>query len=449
MEREITKHLLDWKDTPSSARYPLMIRGARQIGKTFTIERFGEQNFESVVSINFEESPEFDQCFNSLSPQKIIESIEIITNIDIEPGKTLLFFDEIQKCPRAIMALRYFKEKLPTLHVISAGSLLEFALREEGFSMPVGRVQYLYFKQLSFIEFLFNSKNTKMLDYIRNINLDKEIPEAIHKKGLELVRQYMILGGMPKVLQTYFDNKSYLDGQRIQNILLTTYKDDFSKYAKTSLHKYLDKVYQKTPSLVGSQIKYSHISQDLDSRYLKIAIDDLSSAGVIFPIFSTSCSGLPLNAHENERKFKLLFLDVGLLQRSTKIEATDLLSQDLLLLNQGAIAEQLVGQELLSYQNPFEEKELFYWSRDQRGSSAEVDYIIRHKSEIIPIEVKAGKTGSLRSLHLLLKEKNLNRGLRISSKKLEIKGNILSVPFYLISKIPQLLDQWSSIGRFD
>ncbi len=336
------------------------------------------------------------------------------------------------------MALRYFKEKLPELHVIGAGSLLEFALREKGMKMPVGRVQYLYLKQLSFREFLYVSGNSNLLEFLDNVDLSQEIPEVIHQQALKLVRDYMSVGGMPMVLDEYLQSQSLQECQRYQTLLLRTYRDDFAKYATTARHKYLQQVYDQTPGLAGRQIKYVNISPEMDSRYLKEAISDLSKAGVIFPVYTTSAAGLPLITHANFKKFKLLFLDIGLLKRATKLDLELLFSENLMLLNRGALAEQFVGQELLAYQDPYDEPQLFYWSREEKSSTAEVDYLINIHANIVPIEVKSGKTGSLKSLHILMREKKLPLGIRISEKKLYLHNNILSLPFYLIYRLPQL-----------
>ena len=227
--------------------------------------------------------------------------------------------------------------------------------------------------------------------------------------------------------------------QAYQTLLLRTYSDDFAKYATNARHKYLQQVYNCTPGLVGQQIKYVHLSPNMDSRYLKGAIDDLKKAGVIFPVYSTAASGLPLLTYLNEKRFKLLFLDVGLMKRATKLDLELLFSEDLMLLNRGAIAEQFVGQELLAYQDPFDEPQLYYWSREDKSSTAEVDYVLNFDSRIVPIEVKAGKTGSLKSLHLLMQEKGFSLGLRLSTQKLQMNEQILSVPFYLISQLARFI----------
>lgn len=437
MKRALLTQLEAWQS--KSMHLPLLLRGARQVGKTYLVEDFGRRYFGEVVSINFELAPEYMACFDTLKPLEIISKIEVISKQRIVPGDTLLFLDEIQLCPNAIMALRYFKEQMPDLHVIGAGSLLEFALSQQGMHMPVGRVQYLYVKPLSFIEYLQATNNQPLLDFIGQVQVGDETPDVIHEAALKLVREYMILGGMPMVVDSYINTGSIADCQSYQTVLLRTYSDDFVKYATSARHKYLQQVYNQTPGLVGQKIKYVNISPEMDSRYLKEAIVDLKKAGVIFPVYSTAASGLPLLTHLNEKRFKLLFLDVGLMKRAAKLDMELLFTQDLMLLDRGAIAEQFVGQELLAYQDPFDEPQLYYWMREDKSSTAEVDYVLNVDSVIAPIEVKAGKTGTLKSLHLLMRERNLPEGVRISTLTLQKNDNILSVPFYLISQLKRLL----------
>lgn len=418
---------------------PMLLRGARQVGKTFLVDYLGNHYFDNFININFELEKKYLHCFESLEPQEIINQIELLSGKEIIPKKTLLFFDEIQSCPRAIMALRYFKEKLPELHVIAAGSLLEFALREEGFSMPVGRISYLYLKPLSFQEFLNVSGHKKIIDFIKEIKLNTPVPEAIHQQLLNLVREYMIIGGMPGVVAEYLQSKRLKQTQHQQTAILQTYQDDFAKYANKAQHKYLQLVYEKAPGLIGNQIKYTAFSDLIHSRELKSAITNLEYAGVLKRIFLTKASGLPLHTFISEKRFKLIFLDVGLVKRATGLDIELLMAKNLLLLNHGAIAEQFVGQELLAYQDPYDKPQLYFWAREEKNAKAEVDYVINIGEKIIPIEVKAGKTGSLKSLQLMLEEKKLPLGIRVSEKPLSMNGRVLSIPFYLLSEIEKFV----------
>lgn len=439
MERQLMQELERWRG--ASPHLPLLLRGARQVGKTYLVREFGARSFEDFVEVNFELAPEYVACFETLKPNEIISRIEMLADKNIVQGKTLLFLDEIQACPNAIAALRYFKEMLPDLHVIGAGSLLEFALHQEDMRMPVGRIQYLYMKPLSFQEYLTAKKHGNLINFIKTICLGDTIPSEIHERLLGLVREYMNVGGMPMVVERYLSTQSLRDCQNYQTLILRTFNDDFAKYAPSKNHKYLQLVFNKAPGMVGKQIKYSTISSEVQSVYLKGAIDDLRKAGVTLPIYATSGAGLPLNTYINEKKYKILFLDVGLVKRATKLDMALLFEDDLMLLNQGAIAEQFVGQELLAYQDPFDEALLYYWAREEKSSTAEIDYLININRAIIPIEVKSGKTGSLKSLQLFMKEYRSQVGVRISGQEFSKYENIVSIPFYLISELARFVGE--------
>lgn len=439
MKRAIEKQLIDWKNDKN--QMPIILRGARQTGKSFLVEQFGEKNFENIVTINLEFQPEFKSCFETMDPLEINNLISAMTGKKIIPGKTLFFIDEIQECPQAILALRYYKEKMPKQHVISAGSLLEFVLNDEDFQMPVGRIQYLYLKPFSFKEFLQASNKLSLLEIIEQSTIQTKIPAVIHEELLKLVRQFFVLGGMPAVLSEYFSSQDLSNCQNIQSSLLNTYQNDFGKYSRKTNHKYLQQLFSKAPGLIGQQFKYVNVSSEMRSRDIKVALENLQHAGIVFSVYATHASGLPFNALANEKRFKLLFLDVGLVKRATNLDAKILLSEDLILLNQGAIAEQFVGQELMAYMNPYEAPQLFYWTRESKSSLAEVDYVINVDSTIIPIEVKAGKTGRLKSLRQFMNEKNSKIGVRISQKPLEIDNKIFSIPLYMISELSRLIKE--------
>lgn len=361
----------------------------------------------------------------TLDPINIVNQIEVLTGEKIIPGKTLLFLDEIQECPKAIMALRYFKENMSDLHVIAAGSLLEFVFHDENFRMPVGRVQLFHMKPVSFKEFLSATGD--------------ETPESIHDKATRAVQEYCVLGGMPAVIDEYIAKKSYMSAQDMQNILLTTYQNDFGKYSGGSMLNYCQLIFNKSAALVAKQFKYTHVSSDIQSRELKPALQRLIQAGILHAVYSTAATGLPLNALLNEKKLKLLYLDIGLLKRAWHLDVDILLESDFLAINQGQLAEQFVGQELLAYQDILTPSEVYFWARDKRGASAELDYVINVGSQIIPIEVKSGKSNSMKSLRIFMAEKNSSVGLKISTDSLRQTENILNIPFYMVSEISRLV----------
>lgn len=437
MNRDLMQSLLRWKD--QSDRMPLLLRGARQVGKTYLIEWLGGQGFDNFININFEIQPEFKACFESLDPAKIINMISLLTSNSIIQGRTLLFLDEVQECPAAIQSLRYFKERMPELHIVAAGSLLEFVLNDTEFRMPVGRIQSLYLKPLSFYEYLDAIGHHNWREHLSQVTLETGIENVLHTQLLKSLKDYLLIGGMPAVIQSYLQHHDYQLCQEKQAAILDTYRSDFGKYAKQINHRYLQLIFSKAPGMVGKTIKYSHFSQDIQARELKPALQLLIHAGIVHPIYLTQASGLPLTTGQVESKFKLLFLDIGLMQYSSRLGADILLADDILLLNRGALAEQFVGQELLTIMRPYEQSELFYWERNKAGSTAEVDYISHAKTTIFPVEVKAGKTGRLRSLQVFLQEKKLEWGIRISQKELSLENNILSVPFYMIPEIDRLL----------
>ncbi len=437
MKRTIQDSLTAW--AKASKRKPLLIRGARQIGKTFAARQLAKR-FENFVEVNFELSPHYQQCFSNLDPNHIVNMIQLLSKQSIQPGKTLLFFDEIQNCPEALQALRYFKEKLPELHVLAAGSLLEFTLYQENISMPVGRIEYLYMYPCTFQEYLLNTGEHRLLDFLAEVALHQAIPTVIHDKLLSLFRTYMAIGGMPEVMSAFIDTPDYHTVQRLQNSILRTYHDDFGKYANLSQHKYLQSVFEKAPGLVGTQVQYTKIAPEYRSRELKQAINLLEYAGILKRIYASTASGLPLSATQNDKKFKFSLLDVGLVQRVSGLEAALLQAPDLIKLNDGQLAEQVVAQEIMAYQDPFSPSQVYFWARDKRGSQAEIDYVVNIKSMILPIEVKSGATGKLKSLRLFMQEKSSPIGVKIATAPLGFEQNILSLPIYLIWKLPELIE---------
>jgi len=437
MHRFVLNDLIKWKNQTS--RMPLMLRGARQVGKTYLIEHFGKTEFNNFVQINLEERPEYKACFQSLNPADVIQLIEALTKQTITPGKTLLFIDEIQESSQAILSLRYFKERLPELHIIGAGSLLEFTMNNSEFNMPVGRVEFLYLKPLSFKEFLLATDNSRLIQFIETVTLTSEYPEVIHQQLLKLLRLYLVLGGMPAVINTYLNGEGLSRCQMIQAAILNTYRNDFGKYSPLTDHKYLQKLFEKAPGLIGQHLKYVKVDPDMQSRDIKKAIQYLCYAGLLYQVFSTTASGLPFNSLVNEKRFKVIFLDVGLVKYASHLEAEILLNEDILLINDGAVAEQFVGQELLAHSVPYEPGELFFWARDDKAGKAEIDYVINIGSAIFPIEVKSGKTGRLKSLKIFLEEKKCQLGIRVSQQILAKNENILSIPLYMISEISRLV----------
>jgi len=438
MRRDIEKELILWK--AQKEKYPLIIRGARQVGKSYLVETFGKTHFQNNVVVNLEFQPQLKDCFKSLDPSEIINKLQLILGVQIKEDNTLLFLDEIQECPQAIMALRYFKEKMPKLSIIAAGSLLEFVMRSPDFKMPVGRIQFLYLEPMSFSEYLDAAGNQNLREFISDVKLTDSIDDVIHKKLLELLRIYIIVGGMPAALTEYLSSKDLMNCQRIQTALLQTYRSDFGKYAKISQHKYLQKVFDAAPRMAGQRIKYSNIDPDTRSRDLKNALNLLTLAGIVRPIYLTKASGLPLGAQINEQRFKINFLDVGLMQNSCGLQGRLSIEEDFMQINAGSVAEQFVGQELTAYSDRHQQVGLYFWAREKRGSMAEVDYVINIGSDIFPVEVKSGKEGRLKSLRMFIEEKKSRLGIRFSQDKLSYYDKILSIPLYMVEQLPRLAE---------
>jgi predicted AAA+ superfamily ATPase len=433
MKRSIEKDLLEWKNKPDRA--PLLVRGARQIGKTYVVEQFGREQFESILTINFEESKETRKAFDGdLNPGLIIRDLSARFRQPITPGKTLLFFDEIQACPNALLSLRFFKEQMPELHVIGAGSLLEFILGDGRFSFPVGRAEYFYMRPMSFTEFLMAKGETLAQSWLEEA-LPNEVGAATHASLLRSVKEYFIVGGMPAAVSIFLKTGQFLDLDAVHQNILNAYESDLGKYPKNSQQKFMRLLFETAPRLVADHFKYAKIHPHAQSRDYLESLDVLTRTGILHQVFANSASGVPLTVQKNEKKFKLLFLDIGLLPQP-HVSIID--AEDLILVNRGKLAEQFVGQELIAYHRPYQRGSLYYWEREKKGSDAEVDYVIEVGEHVVPIEVKAGEAGSLRSLRQFMTEKKAPLGLRISQAPLSLDGDILSVPFYLIQEIPRL-----------
>lgn len=432
MERTITKELIDWK-TNNRLRKPLLVRGARQVGKSYSIIDFGKKHFNGNVHIvNFERNPEYSKIFDlNLDVQRIISELELLLNKPIQAGEDLLFFDEIQECPNAIKSLRYFYEQKPELHVISAGSLLEFAMQD--ISFPVGRLQILLMSPMTFVEFLQANHMKLLADKIASPEQITSKP-IIEKINIEL-RKYFMVGGMPECVKSFVNTNSYLEVAKIQSDLLVTFRQDFSKYATYSDKRCLNTVLTTVATKVGEQIKYSHLAQDFSNPTIKKAFELMETARLYTKIHSASPSGVPLAAGVSEKKFKVVFLDIGLMSNINNLTVQNIPAKSNLSAKfNGKLAEQFIGQELRARR----EGNLYYWSRETRGSNAEVDYLIEKEGEIIPIEVKSGSSGQIRSLHLLLEQfKNVKKALVFTDDRYgELpEQKLLFKPLFSVSSI--------------
>ena len=451
MHRFALDYLDTWKVKPN--RKPLIIRGARQVGKTYLARLFAGDHFDNLVEINFERDPGIASLFASKDPRKIVQMLELQFNVSIRPGGTLLFFDEIQATPEIFSSLRYFYEEMPELHVISAGSLLEFAMEEPAFSMPVGRIEYLYLGPMQFEEFLLAAGEENLVTFLSAFTFGDTIPEPVHGRLMELFRIFLVTGGMPESIGVYLKSKSWQECESVKHAQQATFEDDFNKYGRRFKHQRLQLLFRKIPLLVGRKFKYANVDRDERSAQLAKALDLLCQARVAYRVYHSTCSGIPLGATINEKKFKILFIDVGLMSTATGLNLLDYeRAGDIMMVNAGAVCEQFVGQHLLFSQHLYREPEVHYWIREKKGSSAEVDYVISEGTAIVPVEIKAGKGGTLKSLHLFLRERRRPLGVRFNadipsvldldtalSDGHNIPYRLLSLPLYLVGQVRRLV----------
>lgn len=451
MNRLFLGYILDWKD--KKGRKPLIIRGARQVGKSTAVTLFAELAKLDLLTLNFEEKPALSDLFNSQEPKKILQLLEVEFNKTVTPGQALLFLDELQAAESVVLtSLRYFYEKLPALHIIAAGSLLEFVLEEPTFSMPVGRIEYAYLGPLTFEEFLLAMGHEKQLEFLKQYTLTETIPLSIHTQLLEMLRTYMIVGGMPEVVKTFVETHSLLSPEPVKQSILQTYEDDFAKYGKRINWQRVRKIFQRLPFCVGKKLKYVHLDPNEKSKDLEKDLHKLCQAYLGYRVRHAHANHLPLGSEVNDKIFKLLFLDVGLWTTAMGATAECIQhSQDLFGVQEGVWCEQFVGQQLL-YDKPFyEPSKLFYWLREKSISHAEVDYLVAAQGKIVPVEVKAGKTGRLRSLAQFVLEKNCSLAVRFNSEPPkwenillhlstgELRYKLLSLPLYMVGQTRRLL----------
>jgi len=430
MNRQTIRYLQDW--FARADRKPLLLRGARQIGKTWTVRELARVLNLRLVEVNFELSPQAKDAFRSQNPSEILKALAFLGYPPVESGLSLLLLDEIQECPQAIAALRYFYELRPDLAVIGTGSLLEFALEAERFPMPVGRVEFLWMHPMNFHEYLLARGNSALAEEIGSFKLKNAWSEIAHQQALLELRNYLYCGGMPQALQAMAEGNDAIACRRAQLSILQSYRQDFYKYAKRIKPQIAERLFMRAPGLVGGRFKFSHIDSETRSAEIKPAVEALEKAGVIHRVFHSSGQGLPLATDSNERISKLMMLDVGLMHASLQIDIQLVQEPDLLAIHRGAVAEQFVAQELLAA-TPFGQAgELFFWVREALNSQAEVDFLVAHKSCVVPIEVKSGAAGSLKSLRSFLDSHSASpRGVRLYAGMPVRAQDVDHLPLYM------------------
>ena len=452
MKRFAEIYLLEWKDR--KRRKPLIIRGARQTGKTYLVEKFARTHFEKFVKIDFELDVAAQSIFQSRDPALIVNELALYFDTEIVAPRTLLFFDEIQACPEAIAVLRYFYEKMPDLHVIAAGSLLDFALRDFPYSMPVGRIEFMYLNPMTFEEFLW-ATTPRLFEYIGQWSLKDQISSALHSKLKDSLRNFFFTGGMPEAVASYVQDQNFFEVQRILSAILTTMQNDFAKYGSRKQQIFLQRVMQYVAGNVGRKIKYVNIDRRVRSGFLKEVFQLLAMSKAVHLVERSGGNGVPLGAEASAMAFKPIFLDVGLVNSLCGLKLLN--PETLIMVHEGGLAEQFIGQELLNLEPFFEDTRLYFWNREEKNSNAEIDYLLSHQNSVIPVEVKAGKTGTLKSLQLFLYAKALQFGLRFNmdrpslgnfSAKVRLKNReghleyrLLSLPLYLVGQTHRILGE--------
>ncbi len=438
-----------------SNRKPLVLRGARQVGKSTLIREFARKSKKKLIEINLERHLFLDDVFKTLDTNTALREIEALSGIPISTSGALLFLDEIQSTPHGLQMLRYFFEDKKELPVIAAGSLLEFTLADHAFPMPVGRIEYMHLGPLTFNEFLM-AVDPALTGYIDNFSMSTPLPGAAHEKLKKRQRDYVLIGGMPEAVQEWCDTGSARNVADIHRSITETYQDDFSKYAQNRQLALMQRIFRTIPRLIGQKIKYSNISREHSSKHVKDVLELLSKAKICHQVYHSHCSGLPLTADIKETVYKLLFMDVGMMNYICGNDWPFLqFFPDHELVNEGAIAEQFIGQHLLTIQSP--SPTLNYWVRQAKTSNAEVDYVVSRGPLIVPVEVKSGRSGALKSLQQFVTRKNISLAVRfdlntpgmqdISHRISTVKGiesanyKLLSLPLYLVEALPKILDE--------
>ena len=426
MNRKAYKDLLKWKE--SKTKKPLIIQGVRQVGKTWLMQEFGKKEFHEMVYFNFESNRMLHGIFKGdFDIPKIISMLEIAAGQEIHSGKTLVIFDEIQSCPEAITSLKYFYENVPELHILAAGSLLGVAIHQ-GVSFPVGKVDFLHLRPLSFDEYLLALGHYKLLNLIEKKQINQLT--VFHDQLLELLKEYLFIGGMPEVVKVYSENKNFKQARSIQSSIQEAYEKDFSKHAPVQV---IPRIRMIWSSIVGqlakenSKFLYSLLRKGARAKEFELAIEWLKDAGLIHKVHRISKPGLPIQAYADWKDFKLYVHDVGILGSMAEMSPDILLKGDLLFTEfKGIITEQYVHQQLLS-----ESATPFYWSPE--AGESEVDFIIQKDQHVIPLEVKSSINLRSKSLRIYYDKFHPAKCIRFSTAPYRKQDWMENIPLYAIS----------------
>jgi len=434
MKRELYNQLLTWKS--KVGRKPLLLQGARQVGKTFLINQFGKNEYSQFIALNFEQEPGLKALFaKSLSADKIIENIELYTGKKIDPKNALIFFDEIQVSEEAISSLKYFCEQTPDYHIIAAGSLLGVSIGKTT-SFPVGKVNFMTLYPMNFFEYLQAFDEELIVEMLNNLPKIEPIQELIHHKLTDHFKKYLFLGGMPEALQSYLEHKDIELVREVQNNILEAYSRDFSKYAEKNQAIKTSELWNSVPNQLAKEnkkFKYSDVRARGRASAFEATIEWLRKAGLIYLAKSVSVPKLPLSGYAESNKFKVYVFDTGLLAAMLKlssrviIEGSNLFSE-----YNGAFIENFIAGELTICG----EKELFYWSSK---SDAEVDFILEINNKIYPLEVKSGSNKNMKSLKSYADKYKPELVMRASPRNFISSNEFVNIPLYAISILKKLL----------
>lgn len=451
-ERIIDRYLSEWATRP--IHKPILLRGARQVGKSTAVRHLGE-SFKYYVEINLEKQSNYIDLFKKdLDVTRIVPQMAAMCGTPIVPNETLLFIDEIQESQEAIMALRYFKEDMPNLHVIAAGSLLEFVLDEIP-TFGVGRIHSMYMFPMTFDEFLLANGEQLLLDARGQANIDAPLPAPLHEKLIGLMRTFMLVGGMPESVVKWVQTHDFLQCQEVQDDIIIGYEADFPKYKKKVDPQLLIATMKSAATQATKKFVYSRVPGEYKTAEVKKALDLLIKAGVLVPVTHSSGNGLPLGDEADESIRKILLLDTGLMLRllnmtmgdTSAITAQILTATATDLVNKGPMAEMLAGLELLHYLTPNLHHDLYYWVRQAKNSTAEIDYLLSRDMKVLPFEVKAGVQGGMKSLWDFMREKKLDQAVRCSLENFgkfdyidaEAEGAVRHVEVYPLYALSQFV----------
>ena len=428
ISRTIDRLLMEWKN--SSSLKPLLLRGARQVGKSWAVEHLAE-SFDYFIEVNFEKRPDMIEVFGRVHEvHDLTNSLSMLYNTPVEAGKTLLFLDEIQDSPDAIKSLWAFKEDFPGLHVVAAGSLLEFALKDLP-SFGVGRIRSLFVYPFSFDEFLMAEGKAAWVKAKQKASYQNPLLTPLYNDLVQHYRTFLMVGGMPASVAAWVSTHDYRNCQTELDDIQLTYYDDFKKYGKKVDTTLLRNTLQSVILQTGSKFTYSKVEGDSRADEVKKALELLCDAGVIKRVSHTAANGLPMGAEVNDKFRKYIYLDSGLMLRILDMDlgGAHQLAEMILagtaedLVNKGGLAEMMLGWELIKYNNPRTQHDLYYWENTADGANSEVDYIIARDMKVLPIECKAGVSGKMKSLYLFMRQKHLTEAIRCSLENFALLAN--------------------------